>query len=77
MLPCAQPQLWVCHASDVYVCVCACPQELARRLKTSAPEIAEIFLLLSRDEARHAGFINKVHTELHTSHRTMHSRHLA
>ncbi|PNH06134.1 Magnesium-protoporphyrin IX monomethyl ester [oxidative] cyclase 1, chloroplastic [Tetrabaena socialis] len=34
-------------------------KELARRLKTSSPKVAEMFLLMSRDEARHAGFINK------------------
>uniref|UniRef100_A0A7S0WI92 magnesium-protoporphyrin IX monomethyl ester (oxidative) cyclase n=1 Tax=Pyramimonas obovata TaxID=1411642 RepID=A0A7S0WI92_9CHLO len=34
-------------------------KELGRRLKKSSPIIAEIFTLMSRDEARHAGFLNK------------------
>ncbi|KAL0029748.1 hypothetical protein WJX79_007240 [Trebouxia sp. C0005] len=33
--------------------------ELGRRLKKTSPAVAEIFSLMSRDEARHAGFINK------------------
>lgn len=35
-------------------------QELGRRLKKTNPAVAEIFTLMSRDEARHAGFLNKV-----------------
>lgn len=34
-------------------------KELSRRLRKSNPIIAECFLLMSRDEARHAGFLNK------------------
>eukprot|EP00669_Euglena_mutabilis_P006817 TRINITY_DN22_c0_g1_i2.p1 TRINITY_DN22_c0_g1~~TRINITY_DN22_c0_g1_i2.p1 ORF type:complete len:497 (+),score=153.01 TRINITY_DN22_c0_g1_i2:22-1491(+) len=34
-------------------------KELGRRLKTVNPVIADIFTLMSRDEARHAGFLNK------------------
>uniref|UniRef100_A0A7S3QSB4 magnesium-protoporphyrin IX monomethyl ester (oxidative) cyclase n=1 Tax=Dunaliella tertiolecta TaxID=3047 RepID=A0A7S3QSB4_DUNTE len=34
-------------------------KELGRRLKKTNPAVAEIFTLMSRDEARHAGFLNK------------------
>uniref|UniRef100_A0A1Z1MGB3 Magnesium-protoporphyrin IX monomethyl ester [oxidative] cyclase n=1 Tax=Herposiphonia versicolor TaxID=2007163 RepID=A0A1Z1MGB3_9FLOR len=34
-------------------------KELSRRLTKSNPILAECFLLMSRDEARHAGFLNK------------------
>uniref|UniRef100_A0A1C9CAB0 Probable magnesium-protoporphyrin IX monomethyl ester [oxidative] cyclase n=1 Tax=Thorea hispida TaxID=202687 RepID=A0A1C9CAB0_9FLOR len=34
-------------------------KELSRRLQTTNPIMAECFLLMSRDEARHAGFLNK------------------
>jgi magnesium-protoporphyrin IX monomethyl ester (oxidative) cyclase len=34
-------------------------KELGRRLKDSSPVLAECFNLMSRDEARHAGFLNK------------------
>ncbi|CAH9079271.1 unnamed protein product [Cuscuta epithymum] len=34
-------------------------KELSRRLKKTNPIVAEIFSLMSRDEARHAGFLNK------------------
>jgi magnesium-protoporphyrin IX monomethyl ester (oxidative) cyclase len=34
-------------------------KELGRRLKGRNPILAEIFNLMSRDEARHAGFLNK------------------
>ena len=34
-------------------------KELGRRLKDTNPAVAEIFTLMSRDEARHAGFLNK------------------
>jgi len=34
-------------------------KELGRRLRNTNPVVAEIFTLMSRDEARHAGFLNK------------------
>merc|ERR1711920_1067893 len=34
-------------------------KELGRRLKKINPVVAEVFTLMSRDEARHAGFLNK------------------
>jgi magnesium-protoporphyrin IX monomethyl ester (oxidative) cyclase len=34
-------------------------KELSRKLKTSSPVLAECFALMSRDEARHAGFLNR------------------
>ncbi|MGG6266694.1 magnesium-protoporphyrin IX monomethyl ester (oxidative) cyclase [Leptolyngbya sp. AN03gr2] len=34
-------------------------KELSRKLKTSQPLLSEAFHLLARDEARHAGFLNK------------------
>ena len=34
-------------------------KELGRRLKSTNATVAEIFTLMSRDEARHAGFLNK------------------
>ncbi|MEB3267370.1 MAG: magnesium-protoporphyrin IX monomethyl ester (oxidative) cyclase [Leptolyngbya sp.] len=34
-------------------------KELGRRLKGTSPVLAECFNLMSRDEARHAGFLNK------------------
>ena len=34
-------------------------KELSRKLKDRNPALAEGFLLMSRDEARHAGFLNK------------------
>ena len=34
-------------------------KELGRRLQEGNPVVAELFSLLARDEARHAGFTNK------------------
>ena len=34
-------------------------KELGRRLQKGNPVVAEIFSLLARDKARHAGFMNK------------------
>lgn len=34
-------------------------KELGRRLKDKSPVLAECFTLMSRDEARHSGFLNK------------------
>ncbi|BCL35530.1 magnesium-protoporphyrin IX monomethyl ester (oxidative) cyclase [Nostoc sp. MS1] len=34
-------------------------KELSRKLKERSPLLAEIFQLMARDEARHAGFLNK------------------
>ncbi|MEO0987124.1 MAG: magnesium-protoporphyrin IX monomethyl ester (oxidative) cyclase [Cyanobacteria bacterium J06639_14] len=34
-------------------------KELGRRIKDTSPLVAECFNLMSRDEARHAGFLNK------------------
>lgn len=42
-------------------------KELSRRLKTVSPIIAECFLLMSRDEARHAGFLNKAMADFNLS----------
>ena len=42
-------------------------KELARKLKDKSPLLAECFLLMSRDEARHAGFLNKAMTDFNMS----------
>ena len=46
-------------AFNGFSCVRPSHKELGRRLKKTSPVIAEIFTLMSRDEARHAGFLNK------------------
>lgn len=42
-------------------------KELSRRLKEKSPVLAECFLLMSRDEARHAGFLNKALSDFNLS----------
>lgn len=42
-------------------------KELGRRLKDKNPVLAECFLLMSRDEARHAGFLNKAMSDFNLS----------
>ncbi len=42
-------------------------KELSRRLKDKNPVLAECFALMSRDEARHAGFLNKAMADFNLS----------
>lgn len=42
-------------------------KELGRRLKDKNPLLAELFTLMSRDEARHAGFLNKALSDFNLS----------
>ncbi|MCU0565748.1 MAG: magnesium-protoporphyrin IX monomethyl ester (oxidative) cyclase [Oculatellaceae cyanobacterium Prado106] len=42
-------------------------KELARKLKDKSPLVAECFSLMSRDEARHAGFLNKAMSDFNLS----------
>uniref|UniRef100_A0A345U918 Magnesium-protoporphyrin IX monomethyl ester [oxidative] cyclase n=1 Tax=Gracilaria vermiculophylla TaxID=2608709 RepID=A0A345U918_9FLOR len=42
-------------------------KELSRKLQKTNPIIAECFLLMSRDEARHAGFLNKAMSDFNLS----------
>ncbi len=42
-------------------------KELSRKLKGRSPLLAEIFQLMARDEARHAGFINKAMADFNIS----------
>ena len=42
-------------------------KELGRRLKNKNPLLAELFTLMSRDEARHAGFLNKALSDFNLS----------
>ncbi len=42
-------------------------KELSRKLKDKSPVLAECFNLMSRDEARHAGFLNKALSDFNLS----------
>lgn len=42
-------------------------KELGRRLKDKSPLLSECFTLMSRDEARHAGFLNKAMSDFKLS----------
>lgn len=42
-------------------------KELSRKLKDKNPTLAEIFQLMARDEARHAGFLNKAMSDFNIS----------
>ena len=42
-------------------------KELSRKLKNRQPILAEIFHLMARDEARHAGFLNKAMSDFNIS----------
>lgn len=42
-------------------------KELSRRLKNDNPKLSEAFALLARDEARHAGFLNKAMADFNLS----------
>ncbi|MDY7012588.1 MAG: magnesium-protoporphyrin IX monomethyl ester (oxidative) cyclase [Cyanobacteriota bacterium] len=42
-------------------------KELGRRIKDKNPVLAECFTLMSRDEARHAGFLNKALSDFNLS----------
>lgn len=42
-------------------------KELSRRLKDRNPVLAECFALMARDEARHAGFLNKAMSDFNLS----------
>ncbi|ACK71019.1 magnesium-protoporphyrin IX monomethyl ester aerobic oxidative cyclase [Gloeothece citriformis PCC 7424] len=42
-------------------------KELSRRIKDRNPTLSEIFQLMARDEARHAGFLNKAMSDFNIS----------